>query len=275
MGNSENKPQINRLQIVSNISGGLAAGAILTTCYNHRPMDDARFSRGVQFLADAGLNLCAVLDCAALPAGVATTMTAAGIPLAGYSRLVLTGHGGGRFWEKLKEFGWHTADPVDHYSLVVMQQFIDDYLKAPPVLLIYPAEYLLPLQQLGELAGWSQPSPLGLGINPEYGLWFAYRTAFLTNYQLPVTQSPASQSPCATCADKPCINTCPAGAVQSPGRFDVYACATFRLATDSACADRCLARTACPIGAEHRYTLEQVQYHYRYSLTEIREYYLK
>ena len=238
-------------------------------------MDEARFSQGVQYLADAGLNLFAVLDCAALPAGVATTMTAAGIPLDHYSRLVLTGHGGRRFWQKLEEFGWHTVDPVDHYSLAVTQHFIDDYLGTPPVLLIYPAEYLLPLQQLGELAGWSHPSPLGLGINPVYGLWFAYRTAFLTNDQLPLTQSPVTQSPCATCAGKPCITACPAGAVQNPGQFNMSACATFRLGARSACGDRCLARMACPVGPQHRYTLEQIQYHYRHSLTEIREYYVK
>lgn len=238
-------------------------------------MDGARFTQGVQFLAEAGLNLFAVLDCAALPAGVATTMTTAGIPLADYSRLVLTGHGGRRLWQKLNESDWQTTEPIDHYSIAVTQAYIDRYLDGAPALLIYPAEYLLPLQQLGELAGLSHPSPLGIGINAEYGLWFAYRTAFLTNYQLPVNQSPVTQSPCSTCAGKPCIHTCPAGAVSDPGRFRIHPCATFRLSRDSTCADRCLARLACPIAPQHRYTLEQIQYHYRYSLTEVREYYAK
>ncbi len=104
-----------------------------------------------------------------------------------------------------------TSDPVDHFSLVMTQRFIVDFLSAPPVLMLYPTGYNIPLQRLGALAGWHHPSLLGLGINGTYGIWFAYRAAFLTTLPLPAIQhSPIRPSPCDTCPDKPCIKACSA-----------------------------------------------------------------
>lgn len=236
-------------------------------------MEAERVNAGITFLAEAGLNLFAVLDCAALPTAVADLMLAAGVPLAGYRRLVLLGHGGRRLWAALQEWGMQTADPVDDYSHTLTRQFIRDYLDDPPVCWLYPqTDYLVPLQQLGALAGWSYPSPLGQGIHPEYGVWFAYRAAFLTTAVLPLYGEPVRPSPCATCTDKPCITTCPVGGVRF-AHFDVDGCAHYRLCHHSPCADRCLARLACPFFPEHRYTLPQIQYHYRHSLQTLRHWY--
>jgi epoxyqueuosine reductase len=128
------------------------------------------------------------------------------------------------------------------------------------------------LQQLGELAGWSHPSPLGQGINPTYGVWFAYRAVFLTTAELPLTGGAPRPSPCDACLDKPCLSACPAGAVQ-PARFDIDGCANYRLQPASPCADRCLARMACPYFPEHRYSLEQIRYHYGRSLETLAAWY--
>ncbi len=235
-------------------------------------MNEHELKKGIAFLAEAGLNLFAVLDCAALPERTEKAMLAAGVPLADYARLVLIGHGGRRLWDALQEWGMKTADPVDHYSTTITRQFIHDTLHDPPTLWLYPnTSYLVPLQQLGQLAGWSAPSPLGQGINPAYGVWFAYRTAFLTVKELPLTRlrGQSQASLCAICTDKPCIQTCPVGAVQSQ-HFDVDKCVKHRLETQSICADRCLARMACPFFPEHGYSLEQIQYHYRRSLVNLR-----
>jgi hypothetical protein len=127
-----------------------------------------KLQEGVELLAENGLNLTAVFDCATLPVDVLEVM---GVPLAGYKRLLLLGHGGRRFWRAFNEFGWHTADPVDHFSIHLTETFLRDYLGNPPYLCLYPlTEYMVPLQRLGELAGWCHPSPLGLGISPTYGL---------------------------------------------------------------------------------------------------------
>lgn len=228
---------------------------------------------GVAFLAEAGLNLFAVLDCAALPASLQAALLANGVPLHDYPRLALLGHGGRQLWAALQKWGMETVDPVDHYTHSITQQFIRDYLHGADAYWLYPqTDHLVPLQQLGTLAGWSQPSPLGLGIHPTYGVWFAYRAAFLTTAVLPVRVDGERPSPCASCPDQPCIRTCPVGAAQRD-RFDVEGCARHRLTLRSSCADRCLARLACPIAPAHRYTLPQVQYHYGHSLGTLRNWY--
>jgi len=228
-----------------------------------------KLKSGIRFLAQEGLNLFAIIDCAALPDKVTEMIVGSGVPLADFQRLVLVGHGGRRLWEALKTRGMKTADPVDQHSVTFTRQFITDYLDDSPVLWLYPnTDYMIPLQQLGELAGWSYPSPLGSGISPIYGVWFAYRTAFLTNLDLPVIGSDPAPSPCTTCTDKPCIATCPVDAVQE-NVFGIDACVNHRLRPGSTCADRCLSRMACPFFPEHQYTLEQIQYHYGQSLSSL------
>ncbi|MDX1416311.1 MAG: hypothetical protein R3293_19085 [Candidatus Promineifilaceae bacterium] len=222
---------------------------------------------GIEFLARGGLNLFAILDCLDLPEHVIEMMVNSGVSLAEYRRLVLVGHGGRRMWEELQRVGMETADPIDHYSISLTQQFIDNYLDAQPVFWLYPNRpYIIPLQQLGALGGWSYASPLGSGISPVFGVWFAYRAAFLTHAQLPIIIQDPKPSPCASCDDKPCIMTCPAKAVEQE-RFDIHACVNHRLQANSTCADRCLARMACPYFPNHQYSLEQIQYHYSRSLT--------
>jgi len=213
------------------------------------------------------------MDCNSLPETISQIMNQSGVPLAAYQRLVLIGHGGRRLWQALQAWGMKTADPVDYYTKSLTHQFIRDYLDNPPTLWLYPGtDTLIPLQQLGELVGWGHPSPLGLGINPVYGVWFAYRAAFLTTAALPLIHNTPSPSPCDSCADRPCIGACPVGAVQF-GPFDVNGCVQHRLQERSSCADRCLARRACPFFSKHRYSLAQIQYHYGHSLQTLQERY--
>lgn len=230
-----------------------------------------KFEAGLRFLAQGGLNLAAVLDPAALPDSARQLMNDSNVPLDEYRRLVLLGHGGQRLWKALQAQGMETADPVDHYSAALTRRFIRDYLDDAPTHWLYPdTPYLIPLQQLGEWANWAHPSPLGLGISPVYGVWFAYRAAFLIDADLPLLRHSLAPSPCDSCLDKPCVTACPAGAVRMAS-FDVMGCARHRLRPESSCADRCLARMACPYFPEHRYTLTQIQYHYDHSLETLKE----
>jgi ferredoxin len=232
-----------------------------------------QFYQGTQFLTRQGLNLVAVMDCAALPATITTAMQQAQVPLADYKRLVLVGHAGTAFWQALNEFGLVGSDPVDYYSQLMSVRFVREYLDLDisAYLLLYPGDYfMIPLQQLGALAGWHHPSPLGIGINHRFGVWFAYRAAFLIDCELPLTQPEQQPSPCAGCSTKPCISACPAGAVKSQEAFDVMACIDFRLAPGSPCRTQCLARLACPVAAEHRYSAAQIHYHSSRSLGSIR-----
>lgn len=232
------------------------------------------FEAGKTFLTARGINLCAVFDCATLPGDAIRPMAATGINPADFRRLVLLGNGGSGFWSSLEAFGFHTDDPVDHYARHLTRRLLHEFLDDPPSLLLYPGGAAAPsLTRLGELAGWGSPSPVFVGIHPDYGPWFAYRAAFLVDLDLPVDDVAPRPHPCDACLDKPCLSACPVGAARWPGPSDIDACARSRIEDGSPCADRCLARLACPVGAEHRYSLAQIRYHYLHSLPTIRSYY--
>ena len=214
------------------------------------------------YFVSHGFPLVAVIDIAALPEQLTALMQAA--PLAQYKRLVLTAHVGRSLWPQLTA-NWPTSKhPVDDYSRSITQQYIEAHLPTESALLLYPTqEYLIPLQQLGQYVGWSHPSPVGVGIHADYGLWFAYRTAFLTTAALIPTEIDTRPSPCLTCVDKPCLTTCPAKALSATASIQLDPCLDHRVSAESSCADRCLARMACPVGREaYQYSLEQIQYHY-------------
>ena len=93
------------------------------------------------------------------------------------------------------------------------------------------------------------PSPIGPLIHPDLGLWHAYRAALLIGTRLDLPPRDGRPSPCDTCADRPCLTACPAGAF-APGAYDVSACVRhLQGPAGDACLDAgCLARDACPVG---------------------------
>ncbi len=128
-----------------------------------------RVSQGFEYLAENGLNLQAVFDCAQLPMDVDQTITNSGVPLDKSKSLVLLGHGCKRLWQAMQTAGAPASDSVDHFSLQLVDNFAAEFLDSAEVLILYPLTTInLPLQRLGELAGWHHPSPLGIGINQRY-----------------------------------------------------------------------------------------------------------
>lgn len=228
-----------------------------------------QYEAGVRFLAEGGLNLVAVLARDRFPAGLHPLL-----PIThNWQSLILIGHAGRRLWDALHEHGLETADPVDYYSTQQAHRFVADYLDGAPGYLLYPSDLPISLTTLGELVGWSHPSPAGLGIHPDYGLWWAYRAAFVTTLALPTAVVHETQSPCDSCVAKPCVGACPAGATHTTQPIHWHTCAHHRLTPHSTCANQCLARLACPIAPQHRYTTAQISYHYSRSLPTIRAYF--
>lgn len=228
--------------------------------------------QGFKFLADAGLNLAAVFNRDTLPPDVKQSLRALPAADANLPQLILLGAAGRGLWRAMGGVGEGDGEnfsvhPVDQYSTAVTKKFIARYLGAPRVCFLYPGDFPLPLQQLGAALGWSHPSPLGLHIHPEFGLWFAWRAAFLANTALPATPRKTTSSPCANCADKPCIIACPAGAVHATKHFAIQTCASHRLSAASpSCRSTCHARLSCPAGAKYRYSADQFAYHSRRAL---------
>jgi epoxyqueuosine reductase QueG len=109
------------------------------------------------------------------------------------------------------------------------------------------------------------PSPIGLLVHPDHGLWHAYRAALLLDRVPPDLPARDDRpSPCATCVGRPCLTACPVGAHAASG-FDVTSCATHVRSGDlPRCLDvGCRSREACPIGRQSRFGDAQVAFHMR------------
>ncbi len=219
-------------------------------------------------LAAAGLDLQAVFDLAALPDDLAAPLLEAAGGAGAWRQLILLGHGGRTLWQRVQAAGLDSPHPIDDYSRAVFVAWMAAELPEATYRLLYPGDAPIGLQRLGALAGWHHPSPLAVGINERWGTWFAYRLAALADTALVPTPPAAWASPCLACDGRPCIAACPAGALDG-GILALAPCLAYRRRGDSPCRETCLARTACPAGAGHRYEAAQLRHTYRRSLAMI------
>ncbi len=201
-------------------------------------------------LADLGFQLQGVLSA---PAG------------SKYGQLLVFGHGGHSLWQHVKIEG---EDPIDQFSVSQLTRFMER-INCADYEFLYPGDHLN-LLDIGSQLGWYHISPMGIGINPQFGTWFAFRGVIAANTDYELSAKQTHDSPCVTCSDKPCVDACPVGAVQREGSFKLDRCITERTREGSGCAHQCLARNACPVGTEHQYTAEQIRYHYGRSLASIK-----
>ncbi|WP_145106478.1 ferredoxin [Cereibacter sediminicola] len=104
-------------------------------------------------------------------------------------------------------------------------------------------------------------SPVRLIVHDEAGLFFSCRGALALRERLEPT---AGVSPCASCANQPCLSACPAGALGAEG-YDVPACHAFLDRPEGApCLERgCAVRRACPRSQAHARMETQSAYHMR------------
>ncbi len=218
-----------------------------------------------------GLLLQAALPLATLAEELKAPLIAAGLDLASFQTLVLMGQAGPRFFEQTVSASREQADPFDAESIRLVADWFATNSPAAKLAIVYPGDIALNLGQLAELGGWGKPSPLGLTIHPEYGLWNAHRVAFLTDIAWDCAQ-PNRAHPCDTCEAKPCEAACPAKAVSLSDGFDVVSCTGQRAPAGSECEFRCSSREACPVGSEYRYGPIQMKHHYSSGLKSIRQY---
>lgn len=177
--------------------------------------------------------------------------------------LVLLGFTGGREWPAFAgspEATDGAAHPLDRWS----RRVIDGLAREFDARAVYPDDRpAIPFQRLARRAEPVSPSPLGLLIHPEFGLWHAYRGALVLPHEIPSTGTRTDPpSPCTTCTARPCLSACPVGAY-ADGTLDVRACTTHVNGTQGGtCRTRgCLARNACPVGSDFRYGDAQMRFH--------------
>jgi epoxyqueuosine reductase len=216
-----------------------------------------------------GLNRHAVFDLADLPGDIVGGIAGG---KADYRQLILIGHGGKALWEAVTKSGSGGADPIDDFTVRTIRLWMSEFQPDNRYAILYPGSDTIDLQRLGALAGWHNASPFMVGIDAEWGTWYAYRAVVLADTRFVPSALVDRSSPCAACQTRPCIAACPASAM-ADGEFSLQKCVAWRQQADSPCAFNCLARVACPVGSKHRYCTEQLAHTYSISLQSIREYY--
>ncbi len=180
--------------------------------------------------------------------------------------LVLIGNKGPAMWRVFSEAMADVPHPLDTWTKDVLSPIAAEF--GARVVFPFEGPPYHPFQRWALAADDVSPSPIGPLIHPVYGMWHAYRAAFLFADRLDIPpHGPRSPSPCETCADKPCLTTCPVGAF-TPGGYDVPACrGHIGLDGENDClAGGCLARRACPVGRDYIYDAPQAAFHMHHFL---------
>jgi len=185
--------------------------------------------------------------------------------LADVATIALVGLAGRRGWAAFSaspEARDGAADPLDRWS----RRVVDALAAGLGARTLYPFDGPphWPFQRWARRAEAVHASPLGLLIHPDDGLWRGYRGALAFAGRLAFPPRRATTSPCETCVARPCLSACPVGAFTAAG-YDVAACAAhLRRPAGRPCMERgCLARRACPVGAEQAHERAQAAFHMR------------
>ncbi len=152
--------------------------------------------------------------------------------------------------------------PMDRWSLRVISALAEE-LGALPVFPFGGPPYH-PFQSWAQKAEPVWPSPLGVLIHHDYGLWHAYRGVLCFDSRIELPFRATDASPCGSCVDQPCLSACPVSAFSSQS-YDVPVCAAHiaQPEGEDCIALGCRARRACPVGTDFRYQPEQAAFHMR------------
>lgn len=185
---------------------------------------------------------------------------------------LLIGNHGRAMWDACShqaEFHDGLANPMDRWTRRVILAALAELPNPAKALFPFGAD-LWPFQRFARRAMGLKPSPLGLLIHPQYGLWHALRAAIVFK-DVELNGAPVHKviHACDECTEKPCLSACPVNAFTDFG-FAVAACRSWldgmqSSQTDSrnsnCMADGCAARNACPVGSHWRYDEAQLRFH--------------
>jgi methylmalonic aciduria homocystinuria type C protein len=145
------------------------------------------------------------------------------------------------------------ADPVDTYVTTVVREATVDVADVIDIRFSHePPPRRLAIQRLADRAGLAWLSPSHLCVHPIYGPWIALRAAIVLERGLERRPIPAAAPVCA--CEAGCLPKLreAIAAGEPTGNAEMVANWEAWLAM----------RDACPVGREHRYTDEQIRYHY-------------
>ncbi len=205
----------------------------------------------------------AVTEAAFTPLGWFHAGDSDGVPLlasgAAAATVLLVGNAGPDMWRRFVAERTAPAQTMDNWSSTVLRELATRLGATAHFPFAKPP---LPFQRWAARARTVNTSPLGMSIHAEFGLWHAYRGAFAFAGEMALPARTGNSSPCDTCADKPCLHTCPVDAFSGTA-YDVPTCASHLSTPQGAdCLNLgCRARRACPVGRDYIYEPAQALFH--------------
>jgi len=149
------------------------------------------------------------------------------------------------------------ADPMDRWSRRVIGALADRF--DATALFPFGGPPFLPFFSWALRSGRVHRSPIQLLVHDTQGLMVSFRGAIALRERVELPDPPAP--PCDSCADKPCLTTCPVDALGAA--YDVPKCKSFLDMPDgSDCMGAgCAARRACPVSQTIARPDAQAAYH--------------
>jgi ferredoxin len=181
--------------------------------------------------------------------------------------VVLVGNAGPAMWRVFaarvpKSARDRDRDPLDGWTRRVLTEVALQL--GARVLFPFEGPPFHPFMRWAKRAEPIAQAPIGPLIHLRYGLWRAYRAAFVLRDAIELPPAETAPSPCAGCSDRPCTTGCPVDAIRRDA-YDVPRCVEHVLSEAGAgCLARgCRARRACPVGVSYRHEPEQAAFHMR------------
>jgi hypothetical protein len=177
--------------------------------------------------------------------------------------LVLLGNIGGSIWPAFSaspEKADGGPDGLDRWTRRIVDAIAGRF--GAEALYPFTGPPWLPFQRWAQRSEPVAPSPLGVLIHPDFGLWHAYRAALAFAAALDLPALERRPRPCDTCVQRPCLSACPVAAFRAAG-YDVGACrGHVASASGTACREGgCLARLACPVARDLAYPPTEMAFH--------------
>ena len=177
------------------------------------------------------------------------------------STLLMVGNAGSAMWRAYQRAGTTAGEhPLNTWVEAVLDMTADAF--DGRALFPFSGPPYFPFQRWAQRADNVWPSPIGILIHSEYGLWHAYRGALVFDRQVHLPAKPARERPCDSCEQRPCLSTCPVRAFSESG-YDVSSCVSHVTRRDGRdCIELgCRARRGCPVGRDYMYSTPHAKFH--------------
>ncbi len=158
--------------------------------------------------------------------------------------ILLLGWAGPSHWPEFtatQEYRDGAPSPLDRWSRRVVGALAETFGAMP--LFPFGGPEFLPFLRWAQRAEPVHPSPIGLLIHPDHGLWHNWRGALAFPTRLALPPQEPRPSPCATCATRRCIThqdldaarrACPIGTPYSDAQQEFHRAAFLRRHSDRA-----------------------------------------